>query len=72
MIQGYKNMADTCAPNKWWSDGISDLEELRSWDCGMELRRTKQQKVCHDQLVLFRNSDGCQKAHGTLLSSSFA
>lgn len=35
MMWGY-NMFDTCAPNKGWSDGISDLEELGSWDCGVE------------------------------------
>lgn len=37
-------MSETCALNKWWSDGISDLEELRSWDCGMELGSMERHK----------------------------
>lgn len=37
MIQGYENRSDTCAPNKWWSEGIKDLGEWRIWDHGIEL-----------------------------------
>lgn len=37
MIWGYENMSDTCALNKGRSNRISDLEELGSRDCGVEL-----------------------------------
>lgn len=46
-IQGYENMSDTCASNKWWSDGIKDLRELRIWDHGIELGTMEEQKVCY-------------------------
>lgn len=46
-IQGYENMSDTCAPNKWWSDGIKDLGELRIWSHGIELGTMEEQKVCY-------------------------
>lgn len=35
-------MSDTCALSKRWSNRVSDLEELGSWDCGMELGSTEQ------------------------------
>lgn len=37
MIWGYENMSDTCALNKGRSNRISNLEELGSRDCGVEL-----------------------------------
>lgn len=43
-IQGYENMSDTCAPNKWWSDGIKDVGELRIWYQGIELRTIEKEK----------------------------
>lgn len=41
MIWGYENMFYTCALNKRQSNRISDLEELGSWDCGVELGKTE-------------------------------
>lgn len=41
-IWGYENTSRTCALNKGWSNRISDLEELGSRDCGVELGSSEQ------------------------------